>query len=258
MAARGLCNNDADGDYTVNEPNLHYIMNSLPLGMVILDREYRVLSYSGAAAAMLGAERMQQTLGQPIDSLHSAHAAGKIRWLLQQLDDGKVHYGSMLINVPDTVLQLRVVRLQDADGMCGYCLVIYDITELTSQAPDKTEGADEAPGTRRLLKLPVSAQGHIALLDIERVAFLRAEGHYTQVFAEGKYLFCSMALSQIESRLPADKFFRVHRSYIVNLSHASKITHCDDQYVISVSGGGDEKVPVSRGHVTRLRQIFGV
>lgn len=249
----------ADGTRAVSGAHLQYILNRLPLGMVMLDREYRVLSYSSVVADVLGAERMKRTLGHPIDAMHSVHAEGKIRWLLQQLDDeSNSHFGSMMINVPDTILQLRVVRLRDAEGVSGYCVVLYDITELASQPSPPPQDTGDAAGLRQLLKLPVSTQGYIALLDIDRVAFLRAEGHYTQVFADGKYLFCTMALSQLESRLPPDKFLRVHRSYLVNLDYATKIVRRDDQYVISVTGSDDEKVPVSRGHVARLREVLGV
>jgi DNA-binding LytR/AlgR family response regulator len=100
--------------------------------------------------------------------------------------------------------------------------------------------------------------GRIALLDIDDVVFLRAEGHYTQACANGEHYFCNMSLSQLESRLPKDRFLRVHRSYIINLAHARAVLRQDEQFVIFMAGKAEEKIPVSRGNVRRLRQLLGV
>lgn len=236
-----------------------YILNRLPIGLVMLDRDHRVTSFSGTAAAILGTERLRESLGKTIQSVHPEHSRSKIDWLLQQSDsDGASGYASMLINVPDTVLQLRMIRLQDADGISGYCLMLYDITDLTSQPAKDEPAGGEIPAGRSLFKLPVAMQGRIALLDIGEVAFLRAEGHHTQVCVEGKHYFCNLSLSQLASRLPQDRFVRVHRSYIINLAHASAVLRHDEQFVISMAGKVEEKVPVSRGNVPRLRQLLGV
>lgn len=236
-----------------------YILNRLPIGLVMLDREHRVVSFSGTAAAVLGAQRLRESLGQTIQSVHSEHSRSKIDWLLQQSDnEGASGYASMLINVPDTVLQLRMIQLRDAGGISGYCLMLYDITDLTSQPAPEEPPEGESPAGRRLFKLPVSMHGRIALLEIGEVAFLRAEGHHTQVCAEGRHYFCNLSLSQLESRLPQDRFVRVHRSYIINLAHASAVLRQDEHFVISVVGDPNERIPVSRGNVPRLRQLLGV
>ncbi len=236
-----------------------HILNRLPIGLVMLDRDHRVLSFSGTAEAVLGAERLRGSLGKTIQSVHSEHSRSKIDWLLQQShNEGASGYASMLINVPDTVLQLRMIRLHDADGISGYCLILYDITDLTSHPPNREPAGGGSPAGRSLFKLPVSMHGRIALLDIDEVAFLRAEGHHTQVCADGKHYFCNLSLSQLEPRLPQDRFVRVHRSYIINLAHASAVLRHDEQFVISMAGNTEEKIPVSRANVPHLRQVLGV
>ena len=55
----------------------------------------------------------------------------------------------------------------------------------------------------------------------------------------------SSTLKKIESKLPSDKFIRVHRSYIINLSKIDKIT---DGYVI-IKG---ENVPIGRNYQADL------
>lgn len=236
-----------------------YILNRLPIGLVMLDRDHRVVSFSGTAAAILDAQRLRESLGKTIQSVHSEHSRSKIDWLLQQSrEEGASGYASMLINVPDRVLQLRMIQLQDAYGISGYCLILYDITDLTSHPVEQEPAGGESSAGRRLFKLPVSMHDRIALLDIGEVAFLRAEGHHTQVCAGGKHYFCSLSLSQLESRLPQDRFVRVHRSYIINLAQASAVLRQDEQFVISMAGNTEEKIPVSRINVPHLRQLLGV
>lgn len=236
-----------------------YILNRLPIGLVMMDRDCRVISFSETAATILGVERLRENLGKTIQSMHHENSHSKIEWLLQQSRNEKSSgYASMLINVPDMILQLRISQLRDASGVSGYCLILYDITELTSRPSQEgqTEGATSS--VRSLLKIPVSLNGRIALLDIEDVASLRAEGHYTQVCAAGVYYFCNLSLIQLESRLPSDRFQRVHRSYIINLAHATAVIHEDERYVIVMEGTIEGKIPVSRGNVPRLRELLGV
>lgn len=118
-----------------------YILNRLPIGLVMLDRECRVQSFSGTAAAIFGAERLCESVGKTIQSLHPGHSRSKTDWLLHQSQNEDASAcASMLINVPNTILQLRMARLHDADGISGYCLIMYDITELTHR-PTKGEPA---------------------------------------------------------------------------------------------------------------------
>jgi DNA-binding LytR/AlgR family response regulator len=236
-----------------------YILNRLPIGLVMMDCDCRVTSFSETASAILGGERLRENLGKTIQSMHNESSRSKIEWLLQQSRSEKTSgYASMLINVPDMILQLRISQLHDANGISGYCLILYDITELTSSPSQQGQTQEETAAVRKLLKIPVSMHGRIALLDIEDVTSLRAEGHYTQVSSAGVRYFCNMSLSQLESRLPPEQFQRVHRSYIINIAHAIAVVREDEQFVIVMAGNVEGKIPVSRGHLPRLRELLGV
>ncbi|MHB8191245.1 MAG: LytR/AlgR family response regulator transcription factor [Ferrimicrobium sp.] len=230
-----------------------YVLNRLPIGIVILDADYRVISYSGSAETIFGKERLQKSLGRSIQSIHPEHSRAKVEWLIGQArKDESSDYASMLINVPDTVLQLRVVQLNNANADSGYCLILYDITDLTSLP------IDTASSEHRLSKVPISTNGRIALIDIDQITLLRANGHYTDVCVNGKHYFCGISLSQLEARLNSDDYIRVHRSFIINLAHAEGIDRHNDQFFITMNGTCLHKIPVSRGHATRLRELLGV
>lgn len=238
-------------------PNLQYIIDRLPVGAIVLDRDRRVIGYTGVAAELFGADRIREFLGMPIGEMHPNQSRAKIDWLLSSADkDDASDYASMLINVPETMLQLRIMQLFDAEGPTGYCLMLYDITELASQ-PNEADDAHGSTG-HCLAKLPVSTKGHIGLLDVDKVTFIRAKGHYTQVCTLDACYFCSLSMGQLTSRLPQQKFIRVHRSYLVNLDYACKVQKEDDSFILCIRGTTETAIPVSRSAVPRLRELLGV
>lgn len=77
---------------------------------------------------------------------------------------------------------------------------------------------------------------------IHDFCIVEADGDYINVYTDaGEKYVARMAMSQIESQLPPDTFFRVHRSYIINLT---KITSVNFSENILESGG--KFVPISK------------
>lgn len=267
-------------------PNLQYTLDKLPVGLVLLDAEGRITSYSGVAADILGRDKLEEMLGHTLSQFHPKRVHSTIEWLLFQSREEGSRHASMLIHVPDTILQLRIVRMWRGDELSGFTVVMYDVTEVMSTSEGSESGTGGHPGgkpaghpdgeamhptttamvstpaepprDRRLVKLPVSAGDGIGLIDIELVVYVQAKGHYTQVHTRDKTLFSSMSIGQLESRLPAEQFLRVHRSHIVNLAHAAEVLKRDDQYVVVMEDAAASEIPVGRSKVSRLRELFGV
>ncbi len=230
-----------------------YLLNRLPLGIVVLDTDDRVVSYSGEVAKIFGSTNMERAIGKTIQAIHPEHSRSKIEWLIAQArDDHSSEYASMLISVPDTILQLRMVRLSSGDGDAGFCLILYDITDLTSSP------VDSESSRRSLVKIPISTHGRIALVGMDQVTLLRANGHYTDVCVDGNHHLCGIPLSELEARLDPNEYVRVHRSFIINMARAESIDRDHGQYFITMSGSCTHAIPVSRGHVARLKELLGV
>ena len=235
------------------------MLDKLPIGIVMLDETGRILSYSGVAAELLGKDRLEGSIGKLLRDIHKKQTHSTIDWLLFKSREEGSRFASMLIHVPDTILQLRVVRLWHHDELSGFCVVIYDITEITSQPADAMNEEDASPvGERQLVKIPVTAQGQISLLDIDKVVYLQAKGHYTQAHTVDASYFCNMSIGQLESRLPREKFLRVHRSYIVSMAYISGVQRRDDQYIVLMEDMGQTELPVGRSKITYLRNLFGL
>lgn len=66
-------------------------------------------------------------------------------------------------------------------------------------------------------KIPVVSGGQTVLLDWDELHYARADGDYCRVHSHDRSYLCTRSLGQLEEMLPAERFARIHRSYIVNL-----------------------------------------
>lgn len=108
-------------------------------------------------------------------------------------------------------------------------------------------------------RLAVSAQGQILLIPIAEVRVASADGEGARVLSsEGGY-HVRQPLHQLERRLQRHGFLRVHRSYLVNLNHVSRIeSFFNGTYLIKLSGLPDLTVPVSRRHAADLKAAISL
>jgi hypothetical protein len=121
---------------------------------------------------------------------------------------------TMVINIPQRMLIVKVSKIADERGVTIGCpRVFHDITEVVSQAPDwKTPRDNAAAGKRMLRKIPTPRQQRrILLVDVPEGSFFRSEGHYTWVHTSQGSPFCNLNIGDLESRLDAGQFLRVHR-----------------------------------------------
>jgi DNA-binding LytR/AlgR family response regulator len=75
-------------------------------------------------------------------------------------------------------------------------------------------------------------------INVDDILFLEAMGDYVKVHTGQKFHVLHSTLKSIEEKLPASKFIRVHRSYIVSLNKIDFI----QEGVISI---GKSTVPVA-------------
>ena len=85
-------------------------------------------------------------------------------------------------------------------------------------APDKVSRSEHYRG-----KLLIKGKDQTYLLDVEEILFIeRTEGSTNIVTAKEQYK-TSISLSDMETKLDAERFMRCHKSYIVNLSRITRI-----------------------------------
>jgi NO-binding membrane sensor protein with MHYT domain len=117
----------------------------------------------------------------------------------------------------------------------------------------------ESTSLREVARIPVERRGHTEFVDPAEIAALRAEGHYTIAYAGDEKLLCPWSISEAERRLAATRFFRAHRSYLINVARISAFERHRDGGVCLFDGVGPlGRVPVSRSKVPALREALGL
>jgi DNA-binding LytR/AlgR family response regulator len=233
-------------------------LQQLDPGMVWLDNDHRILAMNDIAIETLDARP-----GEPIDEGMLAMQPGAGREQMRSLM-AQASYPAesppltMMINVPERVLLIRVSKMNGEAGVAGTCMVFYDLTDLATR-PSEATGSDAADvPRRRLYKVPVQKDRRVMLVDLESICCIKADGRYSTLYTDSEDYFCNLAISELDRRLDARFFFRVHRSHLVNLRFAKSFEKVDDQCFVVMDHKKGVKVPISRNKVNELKEMLGL
>ena len=260
-----------------------YLLERSDVGVVHLDRNLVVVAMNSFARRALPIED-KQPFEKMVLSFHPERSVAKVKFLLDQAECPVSNPPpmTMIINIPERVLLIKVTKLADLRGdTAGYTLIFYDITELVSGDDVAAPATPSPPVTlptsipmtvaatvaatvpatvpatkRQLQKIPTVSQNRTVLVDIKTVTHIRSEGHYTWVSTAEGASFCNLNISDLAGRL-GSSFVRVHRSYLANLDFAEQIVRDEGKVSLKLRGEA-AAVPVARTSVARLLEQLGI
>jgi two-component system, LytTR family, response regulator len=92
--------------------------------------------------------------------------------------------------------------------------------------------------------------GHTWLaVKLSELLYIRGEDNYASLFVNDKRILTRMTLTELQSKLPANQFLRIHKSYIVALSKIEKL----EKHQVTI---GEVKIPLSMVSADFLLQIL--
>lgn len=92
-------------------------------------------------------------------------------------------------------------------------------------------------------KITINTDGKLLFLQSEEILFAESDGNYTTLFlSDGQKIVLTKKLKEVNEILPNDTFFRIHNSFIINMTKIKEFLKTDG-YVILQS---NHKIPVSR------------
>jgi two-component system, LytTR family, response regulator len=93
----------------------------------------------------------------------------------------------------------------------------------------------------------------ILIIGIDEINYFEAQDDYVAVHSQGKKYLKQFTMKHLTDKLPADKFVRVHRSFIVAINQIDKLeAYSKDSYLAILKTG--EKISVSRNGYNELRE----
>lgn len=122
---------------------------------------------------------------------------------------------------------------------------VQSLLEMASKQPDDQN------------RIVVKNGSDIRIVPVQDVMYIEAYDDYVKLFTKDTYYLKKKTMSYYEQVLDQSKFFRTHRSYIINLQELTKIEPLEKNTYIAILKNG-KKIPLSRTGYTRLKEMLGV
>ncbi len=122
---------------------------------------------------------------------------------------------------------------------------IQSLLETASKQPDDQN------------RIVVKNGSDIRIVPVQDIQYIEAYDDYVKIFTRDTYYLKKKTMNYYEQVLDGSKFFRTHRSYIINLQELTKIEPLEKNTYIAMLKNG-KKIPLSRTGYTRLKEMLGV
>ncbi|HEU5170410.1 MAG TPA: LytTR family DNA-binding domain-containing protein, partial [Gemmatimonadales bacterium] len=115
--------------------------------------------------------------------------------------------------------------------------------------------AADAPGTYRA-RLGIKSEGRTTLIDVAAIDWIEAVGDLSRVYAGRTRALVRTTLNQLADSLDPKRFFRIHRSAIVNLDRVRHLEHWSHgDYLVALADGTELRL--SRSRRRALEEVLG-
>lgn len=103
-------------------------------------------------------------------------------------------------------------------------------------------------------KIALPSMEGLQFISLDDIVYCESQDNYTQFFlTDGRRIMVSKTIKYFEEVLDEDRFYRVHRSNIINLKYIDKYVKGEGGYVVMKQGA---RVPVSRRRKDSFLQLF--
>ena len=110
-------------------------------------------------------------------------------------------------------------------------------------------------------RFPIKSEpGRITLLERDQIFYVEAQGGDSLIRTARVKLFRHVEpLEEVQARLPSPPFFRIHRSYIVNLDRVFEIRlRGERDWGVKMDPPVNKVLPVSRDRYPELAKLLGL
>lgn len=218
-------------------------------GVVILNSDLTVSSVSSMILMIFGHIPREKIFAGDLLGIHSDEAGEKVKETLRLARQAQRHIPLSLKFITseghDRYLLIKLITVMERDpGNDKICALFYDISPFIV-------------AERKLTRVPVTSRGDIHLLKPEEIVYLKADNIYSLIYTDSGEFHSDMSLGIIEKRLPNEMFFRIHRSYLININKIRKF-HRESHECTVEAGGREMRLPISRDKMQHFLVELGL
>jgi hypothetical protein len=141
-------------------------------------------------------------------------------------------------------------------GTCLWVSVTYLIVAPAAQPAAAREEPRSEPENVAGLQIPCERDGSKVFIRSDDVLFVRADGHYTQIYTADEHLFCAWPITEATKRLVTVGFMQTHRSYLVNPDRVVRFERTKDKGRCIFEGADLPPAPVSRSKLKVIQDAL--
>ncbi|PBQ32550.1 DNA-binding response regulator [Sphingobacteriaceae bacterium] len=106
-------------------------------------------------------------------------------------------------------------------------------------------------------RIVVKTNSEISIVPVTDVHYIEAYDDYVKIFTKDTYFLKKKTMNYYEQVLDPLQFFRVHRSFIINLQQLTRIEPLEKNSYIALLKSG-KKIPLSRPGYYKLKEKLGI
>ena len=127
---------------------------------------------------------------------------------------------------------------------------------VTGPGPSASQPAAPVPPSARMA---INVNRTIVMLDIPQIVYIETSGRSCIIHTATRDYTENQLLGEYEKRLAPHGFFRIHKSYLVNLGYITEMfPWANNSLAVKMQGFEKEILPVGREKVKNLRQLLGI
>lgn len=128
------------------------------------------------------------------------------------------------------------------------------VAALDEPAPAETEAAGDRGWADRIA---IKGDGRVFFVKVDDIDWIEAADYCVRIHTGGRFHLLREPLRDLEGQFDPRRFFRVHRSALVNLSRIKELQpHFHGEYVVVMQDGA--RLRLSRGRREQLHRVLGL
>ena len=137
-----------------------------------------------------------------------------------------------------------------------YLLKPFDLERVRKTVERLGKKKHQEDAETDLNKLMISTGMAFRVLDVSEILFIETENRACRIHTQEGSYFQNEPLSYYEARLREKRFFRIHKSYLVNLEYVREMILLNSSsYGIRLKGS-DQILPIGRTQLREFRSLF--